>query len=144
IGVLVLQALWVAHVFAPPALVMPGFWILAAGELAVPAWAERPAATPWHPHHIAERYSPFTIVALDEAILAASVAVQQATEAGAHATGLLPIIVGGLLIVFTCWWLYFDRPGHEALTSLPAAFVFGYGHYFVFASAAGIGAGLSV
>ena len=57
---------------------------------------------------------------------------------------LLPIVVGGLLIVFSFWWLYFERPGHEVLTSLTAAFVWGYGHYFVFAAAAAVGAGLAV
>lgn len=65
-------------------------------------------------------------------------------EEGASALGLLPIIVGGLLIVFSFWWLYFERPGHEVLTSLRAAFVWGYGHYFVFAAAAAVGAGLAI
>jgi low temperature requirement protein LtrA len=42
------------------------------------------------------------------------------------------------------WWIYFDRPVHDLLTSLPRAFVWGYGHYFVFAAAAAVGAGLAV
>jgi low temperature requirement protein LtrA len=36
------------------------------------------------------------------------------------------------------------RPGHEVLTSLRTAFLWGYGHYFVFAAAAAVGAGLAV
>jgi low temperature requirement protein LtrA len=48
------------------------------------------------------------------------------------------------LIVFSFYWLYFDRPGHETLDTMKAAFLFGYGHYFVFASAAAVGAGLAV
>jgi hypothetical protein len=42
------------------------------------------------------------------------------------------------------WWLYFHRPVHDLLTNLRKAFIWGYGHYFVFASAAAVGAGLAV
>jgi low temperature requirement protein LtrA len=57
---------------------------------------------------------------------------------------LAPLIVGGLLIVYSMWWIYFDRPVHDLLTSMRKAFVWGYGHYFVFAAAAAVGAGLAV
>jgi low temperature requirement protein LtrA len=146
IGVFVVQTAWVGLLFVPSGLRMTGFLVLAVSEMLVPVWAERGAPTTWHPHHIAERYGLFTIIALGESVLAASnaVASASATNAVAGALALSPIIVGGLLIVFGCWWLYFDHPGHELLTSLPAAFVWGYGHYFVFASAAAIGAGLAV
>ena len=46
------------------------------------SWAERGrATTPWHPHHIAERYGLFTIIVLGESILSATVAVQAALDA---------------------------------------------------------------
>ena len=143
-GVFLVQAAWVALLFAPREGGFAGFWVLAACELLVPVWAERAAATTWHAEHIAERYGLFTLITLGESILAASLAVRSATEAGAHFTTLLPIIVGGLLIVFSFWWLYFERPGHEVLTSLKASFLWGYGHYFVLAAAAAVGAGLAV
>ena len=54
------------------------------------------------------------------------------------------IIIGGLLIVYSMWWVYFDRPVHDLLTSLRKAIVWGYGHYCVFAAAAAVGAGLAV
>ena len=133
-----------ALLFAPRELGVVLFWTGAACELLVPVWAERPAPTTWHAEHIAERYGLFTLITLGESILAASVAVRSATEAGASTRSLLPIIVGGLLIVFSFWWLYFERPGHEVLTSLGAAFVWGYSHYFVFGAAAAVGAGLAV
>jgi low temperature requirement protein LtrA len=58
---------------------------------------------------------------------------------------LAPMIVGGLLLVFSMWWIYFDRPVHDLLVGgLRKAIVWGYGHYFVFASAAAVGAGLAV
>jgi low temperature requirement protein LtrA len=42
------------------------------------------------------------------------------------------------------WWFYFDRPAHDLLTTIRRAFLWGYGHYFVFAAAAAVGAGLGV
>ena len=42
------------------------------------------------------------------------------------------------------WWVYFDRPVHDLLTSFRKAIVWGYGHYLVFAAAAAVGAGLAV
>ena len=46
--------------------------MLAALELPVPVWAERAAPTPWHPHHIAERYGLLTLIVLGESMLAAT------------------------------------------------------------------------
>ena len=144
LGVFVVQAAWVGLLIVPKELGVAAFWALAVCDVLVPVWAERTGATTWHPEHIAERYGLFTLITLGESILAASVAVRSATEAGTSALGLLPTIVGGLLIVFSFWWLYFERPAHEVLASLPTAFVWGYGHYFVFAAAAAVGAGLAV
>src|SRR5581483_790506 len=42
------------------------------------------------------------------------------------------------------WWKYFDRSTGGRLTSLPWGIAWGYGHYLVFASAAAVGAGLTV
>jgi low temperature requirement protein LtrA len=121
-----------------------GWWLMAAAELAVPLWAERAGKTSWHPHHIAERYGLFTIIVLGESVLAATNAVQSAVN-GRGASGVLPeLIAGGLLIMFSMWWLYFAKPAHRFLTSNRAAFVWGYGHYFVFGAAAAVGAGLAV
>jgi low temperature requirement protein LtrA len=142
VGISVVQTLWVLRLWLPPSLAVPSFWTLAVVELAVPAWAESKAPPTWHPHHIAERYSLFTIITLGESILSATHAVQ--SSAGGGVLSLVPIIAGGLLIVFGAWWLYFDRPGHEVLSSVPAAFLWGYGHYFVFAAVAAIGAGIAV
>jgi len=58
-----------------------------------------------------------------------------------------------VLTVFAMWWLYFAQPTEplvqrarqdlDALSSR-ASFVWGYGHYVVFASAAAVGAGVAV
>jgi low temperature requirement protein LtrA len=144
IGIAVVQVGWVALLFAPPGWRVPGFLVLAAAELAVPVWAERAAPTPWHPHHITERYGLFTIIVLGESVLAASRAIQVVIDAGAFTGEMIAISGGGLLIVFALWWLYFDEPEHATLTSFRRAFTWGYGHYLVFAAAAAVGAGLAV
>jgi low temperature requirement protein LtrA len=142
-GITVLQLGWVTMLFVP-GLWAPGFLTLAALELAVPVWAERAAPTTWHPHHIAERYGLLTLIVLGESILAATLAVQSALSSGEALAALAPIVIGGLLIVYSMWWTCFDRPVHDLLTTARAAFVWGYGHYLVFAAAAAVGAGLAV
>ncbi len=142
-GITALQVAWVTLLFIPGRQGL-GFLTFAALELAVPVWAERAAPTTWHPHHIAERYGLLTLIVLGESILAATVAVQSALASGAALAVLWPTIVGGLLIVFSMWWFYFDRPVHDLLTSFRKAFIWGYGHYLVFAAAAAVGAGLAV
>ena len=143
VGIAIVQLAWVG-MLSVPHLWVPGFIVLAAFELAVPVWAERAAPTTWHPQHIAERYGLLTLIVLGESILAATVAVQSALASGEALPALLPIIGGGLLIAYSMWWMYFDRPVHDLLTSLGKAIVWGYGHYFMFAAAAAVGAGLAV
>jgi low temperature requirement protein LtrA len=113
-------------------------------ELLVPIWAERAAPTTWNRRHIAERYGLFTIIMLGESVLATALAVQSAVGAGHARPELLAVAGSGALIVFAMWWLYFDKPVDHLLTSLRVGFLFGYGHYVVFACAAAVGAGLAV
>jgi low temperature requirement protein LtrA len=143
-GLVALQVLWLGMLLLPRPWHLPVWAVLAAGELAVPVWAERAARTPWHAHHIAERYGLMTLIVLGESILAATVAVQAAMEAGAPAARLLSVAGGGLLIIFSMWWLYFAEHAHERLRGRRAAFVWGYGHLVIFAAAAAVGAGLAV
>ncbi len=48
-------------------------------------------------------------------------------------------------LVFSLWWLYFSREDSDLLLDrkVAANMVWGFGHYFVFASAAAVGAGLA-
>lgn len=143
-GLVAVQMGWILLLLLPGGVWDWGFLILAAAELAVPACAERAQRTTWHPHHIAERYGLFTIIVLGESVAAATVAVQSAVDEFSVLGELLPVAAGGLLIVFSAYWIYFAIPIHEHLTSTPRAFLWGYGHYFVFGSAAAIGAGIEV
>ena len=58
---------------------------------------------------------------------------------------LLGVAGGGLLVVFGLWWVYFCRPAGDSLRHVPAvSFLWGYGHYLVFAAVGALGAGLEV
>jgi low temperature requirement protein LtrA len=151
-GIVAAQAGWVARLGLPDGLGVAAFVVLMAVELAIPYWAETAGRTPWHPGHIAERYGLFTLIVLGESVLSATVGVQRALDATSTFGDLSPVIVGGILVVFSLWWLYFDMPGEQVVARARAvsierasgSFVWGYGHYLVFASAAAAGAGLAV
>ncbi|MET9147570.1 low temperature requirement protein A [Streptomyces sp. NPDC004042] len=143
-GVLLCQVGWLGLVLLPEPDRPWVFLVMVVAELAVPVSAERAYATSWHPHHIAERYGLFTIIVLGETVAAATVAVKSAADEDFALGELLPIAAGGLLIVFSAWWIYFVVPIHGHLRSNRESFLWGYGHYVILASAAAIGAGLEV
>ncbi|MFF8973137.1 low temperature requirement protein A [Streptomyces sp. NPDC014995] len=143
-GVVLCQIGWVGLLLLPEGGRAWLFLVMALLEMCVPVYAEKDRPTAWHPHHIAERYGLFTIIVLGETIAAATVAVKSGFEENQALDELLPIAAGGLLIIFAAWWIYFVVPIHGHLRSSREAFVWGYGHYVVFASAAAIGAGLEV
>ncbi len=144
IGVALCQVGWIVIVFLPNEKWFYGCLVLAPLELLVPVWAESARPTPWHPHHIAERYGLMTIIVIGESVLAATLAIQSALDAGHPSWELWATIAGCPLIFFSMWWLYFARAHAEGLTRPRNAFVWGYFHYFIFASAAAAGAGLAL
>ncbi|WP_433461009.1 low temperature requirement protein A [Micromonospora sp. CA-248212] len=141
IGVTIVQLGWLLRLALPDDWGIVTFLLLALADLLVPAVAERPGMTPWHPGHIGERYGLFTLIVLGEAVLAISLAIQTGLDAGDH--GLWALAAAGAVIVYALWWLYFDRPV-ETPDRLPYSLVWGYGHYLVFAAIAAVGAGLPV
>ncbi|MEU9960388.1 low temperature requirement protein A [Streptomyces sp. NPDC050982] len=143
-GVVVCQVGWVGLVLLPESGRPWLFLVMAIAEMCVPLLAEREFSTVWHPHHISERYGLFTIIVLGETIAAATIAVKVGVDENDALGELLPIASGGLLIIFAAWWIYFVVPIHGHLSSSRKAFLWGYGHYVIFASAAAIGAGLEV
>lgn len=143
-GIGLVQVAWVGLLVLPPNLHVPGFLVLVVVELLIPIWAEVASPTTWNLHHIRERYSLFTLILLGESILSTSNAIKVATDEGEGVSDLLGIIVGGLLIVYSMWWLYFYQPVHNFVNSLRDAFVWAYGHILVYASTAAVGAGIAV
>ena len=144
-GIVVVQAGWVLRLLLPAELGLASFVVLALLDVSVPPWAERTGKTPWHPHHIAERYGLFTIILLGESVAAATIAVQGVVEASGVSGDLITVALGGLVLLFALWWIYFLDPAGEALSRLRSqSFLWGYGHYLLFAAVAAIGAGLEV
>jgi low temperature requirement protein LtrA len=143
-GILLLQIGWLARLAPDGHGSLPTFIVLAAGELAVPLWAERAALTTWHPHHVAERYGLFTLIVLGETAAAVTDAVSTALDTHVAFSDIASLVVGGIVTVFAMWWLYFAYDAPTKLTSIAASLRWSYGHYAVYASAAAVGAGLAV
>ncbi len=119
--------------------------MLVAAELAVPLWAEQPAMTNWHPHHIAERYGLFTIIVLGECVLAAFTAVRAMIDEDGLSIELVLVAGGSLGLLFALWWVYFLKDAGGGLErNRHLGFWWGYGHYVVFGSLAALGAGLEL
>ncbi len=143
------QAGWITLVFLQ--LSVPATFAVAAGLLAVeltgPAIAERRyGGTPWHPDHIAERHGLMVIITLGEGIIG-TVAALNAVVHGAEGWTLdaALVAVAGVGLTFGSWWMYFAMPWAAALQARSRrAFTWRYGHIFMFAGLAAMGAGLHV
>jgi low temperature requirement protein LtrA len=148
-GILGVQALWVARLAFPhewgPAWIYGSWALLMLAEMAVPVWAARAGHTPWHAHHIAERYGLFTIIVLGECVLGATHAVAGVVEVRGWSWDVIWVGVGSTALFLSLWWVYFLVPFGEALHHHRArAFGWGYGHFVVFGSLAALGAFLAV
>ena len=145
VGVAALQVLWIGFLWIPEDLGLLTFVVLAIGEIAVPVIAESRGTTPWHPHHITERYGCFTLILLGESLLASSNAIIEALHGDEVGHGSL-ILIGVLAFAVTAglWWIYFWPPHHQTIGGFGQSLVYGYGHYVVFAAAGAFSAGIEV
>ncbi|MFI7586147.1 low temperature requirement protein A [Spongisporangium articulatum] len=144
-GIGAVQVLWLARLALPADAQFATFFVLAALEVAVPWWAERPGMTTWHPHHIAERYGLFAIIMLGECVRAASLAANVAVEEEGWTPDVLTVFAASLVITFALWWIYFLKPAGEGLEGRrDRSFLWGYGHYFLFAALVALGGTLEV
>ncbi|HZD02706.1 MAG TPA: low temperature requirement protein A, partial [Actinomycetes bacterium] len=146
VGIALCQVGWVLRLALPQPWGWIGFGVLAAAELAVPAWAElRGPPTSWHPGHINERYGLFALIVLGESVAAATIAVQAAITDHGISASLLVLAAAGLLLVFGLWWSYFKHDATAALRrSTGSVFVWAYAQYGILATIAAVGAGLQV
>lgn len=144
LGITIVQVLWVARLALPDETGVLSFLVLVVAEILVPIVAERRGMTPWHPHHIAERYELFTLIVLGESILASANAIVDSVEHTEHLGELITLAVAALILIAGMWWLYFFREHADQITSYRSAFTFGYGHYVIFASAGAFSAGIEV
>jgi low temperature requirement protein LtrA len=142
------QVIWVALAVAdlPIGTTFAILSLPLALEVVGPLVAERKGGTPWHPHHIAERYGLLVIITLGEVIIG-TVAALNAVVHGEHGwtADAVQLTIAGVGLTFGCWWMYFCVPWAEPLVRhRNRGFVFGYGHLLIFASLAAMGAGLHV
>lgn len=145
VGVVLVQVLWVLRLFLPASLGTWSFVLLALAEVLVPAFAERGGLSPWHPGHIAERYGLFTIILLGESVSATTIAVEGIVSVHGISASLLMVSIAGLVLLFALWWLYFMGDTGAGLQERRSrVWVWAYGHGFVFASIAAIGAAIEV
>lgn len=147
-GIAVVQVGWVVVLFTnPPVWIALSLMIaLALAEMAVPLIAERRGRmTPWHAHHIAERYGLLVIITLGEVILGTVLAISAVVEEQGWSFEAVLVAFGGTLLAFTMWWTYFIVPTAELLERHRArSFWWGYLHIALFGSVAAVGAGLHV
>jgi len=120
--------------------------VLVIVELAGPAIAERRfGGTPWHPHHIAERYGLLTIITLGEVVLGTVAAVGAVIDAEGWTVETALVGLAGVTLAFGMWWMYFVIPSAELLDLFrERSLGWGYGHVLLFGSIAATGAGLHV
>nr|WP_082931965.1 low temperature requirement protein A [Gordonia sp. LAM0048] len=145
-GIALVQVLWLLWLLVPSgAAATVGFVVLVGAELAVPVIAERQGNTPWHPHHITERYGLFTLILLGESLLASSNAIIEALHSEQELAPLISIAILTFIATAALWWIYFWPPHHRAIGGMLAdSLRYGYVHYFVFAAAGAFSAGIEV
>jgi low temperature requirement protein LtrA len=87
---------------------------LIALEMATPFTAERKLTTPWHAHHIAERYGLLAIIALGECLTGAIETLRAIVASHGWSVDATLVGFGGTALVFGMWWIYFMLPasGH--------------------------------
>ena len=120
----------------------------------MPVWAEQSTPTSWHPHHIAERFGLFTLIVLGESVAAGD--HRHPGRGGRRRGGGRPRWTWPPAACSSCSRCggctspspsvpSSSGPGHRSTRAAwRQAFLWGYGHYVVFASAAAVGAGLAV
>lgn len=144
-GIAGVQVLWVLFLLIPSGpLQLVAFVVFAIIEVSVPVFAEYRRQTPWHPHHITERYGLFTLIVLGESLLASANAIIDAKNELDSFVPLISISVLTLVVTASLWWIYFWAPHHRAITTFGRSLRYGYTHYLVFAAAAAFSAGIEV
>jgi low temperature requirement protein LtrA len=119
--------------------------LLIAVELTGPWLAEKRKRTPWHAHHIAERYGLFAIIALGEGVVGTVASLSAAIGEQGWTVDTVLVAVAGTGLTFGMWWMYFMVPAADLLHAhRERSFRYGYVHIMVFGSIVATGAGLHV
>jgi low temperature requirement protein LtrA len=118
--------------------------VLIGIELLGPVLVEtRMGGTPWHAHHITERYGLLTIIALGEGVVGTVASVSAAVGAQGWTYDAIFVAVAGIGLTFGMWWTYFVVPQADLLHAhRERSFFFGYFHLLTFGAIVATGAGL--
>ncbi|MFD1881430.1 low temperature requirement protein A [Paracoccus pacificus] len=141
-GIMLAQFGWVALYFlAPPGtgLFIGMAAVIWALEFSVPVYAESAKLTPFHRHHMIERYGLLTIISLGEVMV--SICLGFGMMFGPEAE-FAPAVtsVAAVFITFALFWLYFAEVDHLKSSTFSTAFSWGYVHVLIFGGIAVIGA----
>ena len=136
----------IAVLSLPLAAVLIAAPVLYLIELGGPVLAERKSSgTPWHPHHIAERYGLLAIIALGEGLFGTIAATTAIIERQEWSLDASIVVVAGIGLTFGLWWNYFVLPSGVMLDRYrERSWVWGYTHIVLYAAIAAVGAGLHV
>jgi low temperature requirement protein LtrA len=144
--VTVAQIGWVGVIFAHASfgvtfLLMVPLFIL---ELAGPWIAEtRKGGTPWHAHHIVERYGLLTIIALGEGVIGTVASLSAVVAAQGWTGNAVLVTVAGIGLTFGMWWTYYCVPAADLLHAhRQRSFSFSYLHLLIIGAIVATGAGL--
>lgn len=111
-------------------------------EWAVPPVAESHRQTPFHRHHIIERYGLLMIISLGELVL--SISHGYSALFGDHPSMAAAVVsTAALVIVFAMWEVYFWEPEHLPSRRIKTAVMWGYVHVLIFGATAAIGAAIA-
>ena len=145
-AVTVAQIGWAATIFLHTSVPVTFVFVvvLIGIELLGPVLAEkRMGGTPWHAHHISERYSLLTIIALGEGVVGTVASVSAAVGAQGWSSDAIFVAVAGIGLTFGMWWTYFVVPQADLLHAHPErSFFFGYFHILPYGAIVATGAGL--
>lgn len=132
-----------------PAAALPAVIVLLAIEILGPVISERLAArkndgaTPWHPHHLAERFGLLTIIALGETVFGTLASAREISAAEGWTFTTIIVVATGVALSFALWWTYFLVPHALALEARRDRTIsWAYLHVFLFTALAAVGAGL--
>jgi low temperature requirement protein LtrA len=99
--------------------------------------------TPWHAHHITERYGLLVIIALGEGVVGTVASIAAVVNEQGWSTDAVLVALAGTGLTFGMWWVYFVVPAAEILhEERERSFLFGYLHILVFGAIVATGAGL--
>ncbi|MCT7660548.1 low temperature requirement protein A [Mycobacterium deserti] len=117
--------------------------LLIGVETLGPVLAERKIRTPWHAHHIAERYGLLAIIALGEGVVGTVASLSAVVSAQGWTSDAVFVVVAGVGLTFGMWWSYFVVPQAELLHAhRERSFWFGYLPIVMFGAIVATGAGL--